>query len=434
MRLPARAGPENAPAMAGAITLDAGVVHNPTPGSGRRAHSSIVTGMLAKPRGRPRLPRHTSRESDLVSRHWGKKPPAVGANYYTFRPLVKFHCESIAGSTLEVPPDADWTVKWTLDTYLHRQLPVSECLSLCCGFGEIERALARHGAFVHCTGLDISNDALEAARSSARTAGLESVDYEQADLNTLTLKPNAYDLVWANGAMHHIRDLEHLVEQVYGALKPGGLFVCNEYVGPPYQELGLRQREIVNSVVHLLPARLRAATEETFVSAKMRWPQWRRAVFRLATGRMPSSPPSSAFMRAAVSVYRPWSRVLGGLLRGHRRFHYSKVWDVDSQWLRHVDPSECVRSDEVIPVLKALFGEIDVRYYGGSILVYALDHKFYESFDQDSPSDMRLLESLVQLERTLLEIGELQPDHAHVIARKPATQSVGADAGSHATP
>ena len=40
------------------------------------------------------------------------------------------------------------------------------------------------------------------------------------------LPPESCDVVWANGALHHIENLEFAVEQIFRALRPGGRFVA----------------------------------------------------------------------------------------------------------------------------------------------------------------------------------------------------------------
>ena len=57
-------------------------------------------------------------------------------------------------------------------------------------------------------------------------------------------------------------------------------------------------------------------------------------------------------------------------------FYFGKIWDENSKRIKLDDPSECVRSDEIIPILKNTFRDVDIRYYNGSILFYALYEKF----------------------------------------------------------
>jgi hypothetical protein len=54
----------------------------------------------------------------------------------------------------------------------------------------------------------------------------------------------------------------------------------------------------------------------------------------------------------------------------------------------------------------------------GSILLYALDQKFFKECDPNRREDKALIELLIDIERTMIDIGELSSDHAHIIARK----------------
>ncbi len=168
-----------------------------------------------------------------------------------------------------------------METYLAQKKPVAECLSLCCGFGEVERILSKLGAFKHCTAIDLSLNAIQVAARVAKEQGVDNIDFRVADLNSMELGTDQYDLIYANGALHHLAALERVAENIHRALKPGGLFVCNEYVGPNYQQLSLRQQEIINSVIHLLPARLRRQTDESYIPLAFQRSRWHRGIYRL---------------------------------------------------------------------------------------------------------------------------------------------------------
>jgi len=165
-----------------------------------------------------------------VAQHWGVPPPDLSKSFYGFPPIRDYLFTCICGKVEKTK--RDWCERWTVETYLNDRIPVAECLSLCCGFGEVERMLADLGVFLHCTGIDLSPGAIQSASAKARELGYANIDYKSADLNIIELESGNYDLIWANGALHHISNLEHVVSQIYEALKPGGIFVCNEYVGP----------------------------------------------------------------------------------------------------------------------------------------------------------------------------------------------------------
>lgn len=168
----------------------------------------------------------------------------------------------------EIPGSIDWRLTFTQFRYNHSWRPLClgaqginfrlseiryvltsaaprpgmRVLDLGCGAGWLSLELARRGA--HVTALDISEANLALARYMAETnarnfpylyqgfAGLPcrleefgSVEYLYADLNEVSLPSGEYDAVVVWDSLHHVRDLERLLEEVRRALKPGGVFV-----------------------------------------------------------------------------------------------------------------------------------------------------------------------------------------------------------------
>ncbi len=353
-------------------------------------------------------------DAQLVTRHWGQLLPDLERSYYG-HPAVRRHVYRALTGT-DAPPDLDrdWFERWAVETFLADEMPVDECLSLCCGFGEVERLLYSAGAFSHCIAIDIAPDAIGKAREAAAARGLEEVlDYRVGDLDADELAPDSVDLVWSNGALHHLSNLEHVLEQVHRALRPGGLLVANEYVGAPHQQLTHRHRELVNAAVHILPARLRSRRESTFVPTPLQGPRLRTRLFQAVFARLDEERLSGK----ARQLYGPYWRAAERLRR--RRFRFGKVWDVNRWYYRHVDPSEGVRADEIVPLVQRTFADVEVRPYHGSLLHYALDDRFFERYDDTSERDRLVLDALVDLERRLIDAGELASDHAVIVARKP---------------
>lgn len=362
-----------------------------------------------------------------VVQHWGMACPDPDSSnsFYFFPPVRDYLFTCVTGKVEKTKPD--WCERWVVETYLKDRIPVAECLSLGCGFGHIERRLADLGVFHHCTGIDLSLGAIQNAESKARQLGYNNIDYKVADLNIVELEPEKYDLIWANSALHHIANLEHAVSQIYNALRPGGRFVCSEYVGPKFMKLSYRQREIINSVIHLIPPEYRV-TEETYVPVFFRYPIWRRALFelyRLLTFQAGGIQDfDSLNPRPNWPKYMNWLLALFGRVRRamhvrkKRNFQYGKLWDEPSKLIELTDPSESISSDKVIPVLKSVFKDIDIRYFNGSILLYALDQKFYKNFDNCSKKDRALIGLLINIEKTMIDRGELSSDHALIAARK----------------
>jgi 2-polyprenyl-3-methyl-5-hydroxy-6-metoxy-1,4-benzoquinol methylase len=131
-------------------------------------------------------------------------------------------------------------LRYLLDTAVPR--PGMRVLDLGCGAGWLSLELARRGA--HVVALDISPTNLALGRYMAETNARNSpylyknfvgvpydpslfgsIEYRFADLNNTKLPKGEFDAVVVWDSLHHIANLEGLLEEVRGALKPDGSFV-----------------------------------------------------------------------------------------------------------------------------------------------------------------------------------------------------------------
>jgi SAM-dependent methyltransferase len=124
-----------------------------------------------------------------------------------------------------------------LDDLLRRHGGAARALSVGCGAGSLERFLAGSGAVGTFDGIDISAVSLEHAASAAATEGLSGrLAYRQADALTWLrkAKDGAYGLIVFHESLHHIADLEPVLEECARVLRgsqPGWLYL-DEYIGP----------------------------------------------------------------------------------------------------------------------------------------------------------------------------------------------------------
>lgn len=119
-----------------------------------------------------------------------------------------------------------------VDALLALVAPGMQTLELGCGSGWLTLAMAQQGATA--TGLDISERSLDVATIYYDAIAGEvtgCVMYEVADLNRLTLPAATYDMIVTRGTLHHLIEMEHVVAEVYKALKPGGLFWVSDQDG-----------------------------------------------------------------------------------------------------------------------------------------------------------------------------------------------------------
>ena len=186
----------------------------------------------------------------------------------------------------------------------------------------------------------------------APAGSLPSIEYRVLDLERDELG-GPYDAVFAHDVLHHITNLEGLYPRIHDALSPGGKFFFQEYVGPNRFQYSDARMEAINRYFRLLPDRLRLdpMTGETL---------WRR-----------------------------------------ERLNPEKV--------AREDPTEAVRSEEVLPLARRVF-QTEAEYSGGGGLLNPLLFGVISNFRQGNPGDDRLLQTLCGAEDRLSRSGQLEPD------------------------
>jgi SAM-dependent methyltransferase len=83
------------------------------------------------------------------------------------------------------------------------------------------------------------------------------VRFIRADLNFVRLPENHYDVIWSSGCLHHIVNLEHLLDQVERALRPGGLFAIRDYIGERRLQFSPQRLARINAMLGEIPPRYR---------------------------------------------------------------------------------------------------------------------------------------------------------------------------------
>ena len=285
------------------------------------------------------------------------------------------------------------------------QRPLERCLSLGCGGGKLERWLVARGVARSVDAYDVSPRSIQVARELAQQNGYSTIHYAVADVNTVALPSSRYDAVWVYHAMHHFRDLEAICERVASSLKPGGVLVLNDYIGPRRFQFAQRQVDVINSCLGLLPER------------------YRRIVPAVGNGS-----PAGCGVRAPW-VERVWNRARQGEL-------FKAAWDrlmrrrtgIDEALLRRefrpptvrqvldVDPTEAIRSDDIVAVVRQHFEIVERQDYGGCVLQFLLQDILQNFPDGDAEAEA-CLRMVITIEDTLVSLGELTSDFAVIVAR-----------------
>jgi SAM-dependent methyltransferase len=285
-------------------------------------------------------------QQHTASSYWGNHtyPP----NWYGFPRTSAYIMESITGQhTVPLTP-------WLLDRYFPER-PIPRAVTIACGDGKKEISWVKAGLIERLDVIDIAAEAVERGRQHAASLGLaDRVQCLVQDLNAPELDEAAYDLIYANGALHHLHDLETATTAFSRALKPGGYLLASEFTGPTRFRYTDREIEHINLGRALLPPEL------------------------------------------------------GG----------DEPWTTDElQGKLEWDPSEAARSREVVPLVQATFDQVIVRFYGGNVLMRALGPPFFANFDAENEQHREAVERVIAYERSLLASGA-PSHHAYLIARR----------------
>lgn len=236
-----------------------------------------------------------------------------------------------------------------------------KALSLGCGFGIIERVLRRYDFCQIIHGVDVAENAIESARKTAQAEGLVGITYEVADLNTVQLPAQVYDVVYAHAALHHVFQLEHLLDQIEQALKPGGLLVAYEYIGPSQMQFPRRELELADIFLKAIPERYRKLQRRAGI---------KKEAFRASLDEMNRS-----------------------------------------------DPSEGIRASEIVPLIASRFEIRHFRYVGGTLLLLVFN-EIAGNFDENDPEIMPLVEALITFDNFLIDNAILPSYHVYIVCQR----------------
>jgi ubiquinone/menaquinone biosynthesis C-methylase UbiE len=299
----------------------------------------------------------SAQAEQLVARHWSKMATeGAQVTSWTESPLVVTNINRLVSGDV----GTGW-LKHACETYLLKDgRGVERGLSIGCGTGALERQARTMGACQVMDAYDLAPGAVEEARRQAEQEGIDGISYEVRNLEALDLPRHHYDVVFASSSIHHIRSLEHLFDQIRRTLRPGGVFVMLEYVGPSQFQFTPKAVRIINEILAVLPPRFR---------------------------RMASRPGEEK-----------------------TEFRVSPI-----EYMNATDPSEAVRSAEILPLLQRRFSILEKRDFGGTIN-HMLLQDIIQNFDDGTPEGEGMLALLLYFEMLLIEERVLDSDFCFVVA------------------
>jgi ubiquinone/menaquinone biosynthesis C-methylase UbiE len=110
-----------------------------------------------------------------------------------------------------------------------------------CGTGQMSLYLARADRLV--IGADLTRASLALGAEAARRFGVEQVQFVETDLRHPGLRPEAFDVVYCSGVLHHTPDPRASFASIVRLAKPGGLVILGLYNS--FARIPLQLRRVV---------------------------------------------------------------------------------------------------------------------------------------------------------------------------------------------
>lgn len=249
-------------------------------------------------------------------------------------------------------------LSWFFNHYIESGTVFERSLSVCCGDGAHELSLAQTGRVQFIRGFDVSEGAITHAISSFEKAAIPKGSYafEVADADNLQIE-GRFDLILSTGALHHVTALENLLSRLSSMLDCKGYFVVLEYVGPNRFQWTDAQLSVINDILRQLD------------------PRYLKENKSIELGR-----PSIADMMK-------------------------------------IDPSEAVRSGDIVRLLPEYFVVEYFRNFNGTIM-----HQLYPLLDArltntDTPDFDSIVRMILLIEDLLIRANVLPSDFVFAICR-----------------
>jgi SAM-dependent methyltransferase len=306
----------------------------------------------------------------------------------------------ISHNAVDGEPDVSHWYQY-LESAVLKYLDVGRWLSLCCGRGELERYFSKEGKFRSCLAVDISESHLRKARDAAEKSGVTNVTYVRKDLNSAVFAENEFDLVIAQGGIHHISRLDNLFHQMRKSLKPGGLFVMHEYVGPIRWKLNDFEVAQINAAMELIPDAFRPSLHVG--------KYWCLRPYDMRFDSLGRRIAKAAYYQAVMFQDRLHSSD-DCVYRTYRQY----APDYFHSYLQK-DASESVSGENIVPTLDKYFEIVDVRPIGGTVISWILD--FDWGFDLSDPDFIDVVQSLISFERNLIDSRKVSSHYASIVVR-----------------
>ena len=194
-----------------------------------------------------------------------------------------------------------------------------------------------------------------------RQSGHLRVSFESVDLNTVILPPNEFDIVLCHASLHHLIELESIIEQIKRTLRPGGELLVVDVITRHGYRMWPETRKVVSDLFRTLPKRYRVN--------------------------------HTAYLGKTAD---------------------KRVYDADTR------PSnmECIRSEDILPLLSSNFST-DAFVPCFSISRRFFDTMYGPNYDLSRPLDRAIVNWIWELDCEYLRTNTLRPETFFGIYRHP---------------
>lgn len=190
-------------------------------------------------------------------------------------------------------------------------------LSLGSGVCSHELIFASYPQFAEVKCVDFSDFLLKTAETSAREKGITNMVFSSENVNGMALEENSLDVVLFHSSLHHFKGVDELLQKIKRAIKPDGILILNDFMGPHRLQYPKKQIQAINHILkYHIPKNYRK---------------------RYQTGILKESISGPGYLRMYLA-----------------------------------DPSEAIESEKIIPALRKHFTAIEEKNVGGDLLMLLL--------------------------------------------------------------
>lgn len=240
--------------------------------------------------------------------------------------------------------------------------PAKNMLAIGSGLAGVEEWYVICGFVENCVAYESSQVAVDKAneriKQNNRSDKIQVICGDVLDAN---IPEESYDVVFVQAAIHHFFEIEEMYKFMHRVLKPDGLLIFDEYVGPDHLLFDDFTLDLMDEI-------------DSCLSEKYKFDS-----------------PHNEFRNG---VRRP-----------------------TLQQMLEMDPSEGVHASDILPLTYQYFDIVERLDYGGTIL-----RPFFtgilNNFDFDKEGDKTIIRLIVLLEKILTRHSIIQHSNTRIVAKK----------------